>query len=127
MPNDLRKLSKMKNPANKHRGGHVLVKIRGIYQIRNVLNNRTYIGSSSDVTTRWTEHITAILQHQDKVLQKLTNSRIIEDYIDTGRNIGLFEFGILEMCPTLDNDELLIREYELIAELNPYYNIKRTL
>ena len=28
----------------------------GIYEIRNVLNNKVYIGSSVDIPERWNEH-----------------------------------------------------------------------
>ena len=32
------------------------MKIQGIYSIRNVLNNKVYIGSSKDIVSRWRNH-----------------------------------------------------------------------
>lgn len=35
-------------------------KISGIYCIKNIINNKRYIGQSSDINTRWMKHRIAL-------------------------------------------------------------------
>lgn len=62
---------------------------RGIYEIRNVINNKVYIGMSKDTGKRWSKHRRHLEQnrHQNKHLQASWN-----------KHPGAFQFRILETC-----------------------------
>ena len=48
------------------------VNIKGIYIIKNIENNRVYVGETLDVVRRWTEHLQKLQdgKHNNKELQK---------------------------------------------------------
>lgn len=84
----------------------------GIYQIKNQINNKIYIGSSKNIENRWKQHIKSLNKekHYNKYLQRAWNKY----------NYNNFEFIILEECL---ESELFIKEKIWIDKLNPEYNI----
>lgn len=79
----------------------------GIYKIRNLINNKIYIGSSINVSVRISQHKLQLKnkKHHNKYLQSSVNKYGIEN----------FEYSILEYC---NENELLEREEYYIN----YYN-----
>lgn len=79
-------------------------KICGIYSIKNVINNKIYIGSSAGIYQRWTNHkrLLKYNTHHNKHLQGA--------YDKYGENN--FKFYIIEEC---EEKKLLERENFWIA------------
>ena len=71
----------------------------GVYYIRNIVNNKQYIGSSINLRERWRKHRESLKRndHGNSYLQRAWNLH--------GENA--FEWGVLEYC---DVGMLLIRE-----------------
>lgn len=84
----------------------------GIYQILNTTNNKSYIGSSKNISKRWTGHrrLLKTNKHHSIYLQRAYN--IDGEYS--------FKYIILEEVPLT---ELFTKEAEYIAKLNPEYNL----
>lgn len=80
----------------------------GIYLIRNKTNGFEYIGQSTDIERRITEH---------KTPKARGNDRLHADIQELG--VSSFEFIVLEECGI---EELLEREDFHIKARNPYYN-----
>lgn len=96
--------------------------ITGVYYIRNVLNDKYYIGSSKDVERRLKTH----KQHLEKGCH---NCRVLQKDYD---NLGLnnFEFKLIEQ---IDNEDLLtayekyyIYKYKAIVMYKGYNEIMPT-
>lgn len=89
-----------------------MLKTSGVYQISSTIKpERVYIGSSKDITNRWSGHMSEMRKdkHHSIKLQRHVNKYGLED----------LSFSILESCPP----ELLIqREQHYIDTLNPYFN-----
>ncbi len=87
----------------------------GIYQIRNIITNHVYVGSSYNVFHRKSQHLCELKKksHPNRYLQNVFNK-----YGES--NIS---FELLENCTI---DEMLAKEEFWINELNPKYNIQRT-
>ena len=93
----------------------------GVYSIRNILNNKVYVGSSIDIKKRWTGHKYS-LQANRKASPHLQNAW----NIDGKEN---FIFSILTLCT---KEELLTQEWAWIQVLGSNlpdkgYNIKDPL
>jgi group I intron endonuclease len=88
------------------------MKNMGIYQIKNKINNKSYIGSSSRLKLRWNRHQTDLKcnVHHSLALQRTFNKYGYDN----------FEFIILENC---EKDKLLEREQYYLNTLKPEYNI----
>lgn len=86
--------------------------IIGIYQIKNLVSGKLYIGSSNIVQKRWTQHRRELRTgiHSNPRLQNAWNKYGEEN----------FEFSIVEVC---DIDNLRNREQHFINSLSPFYNI----
>lgn len=58
-----------------------------IYQIKNTLNNKVYIGQTNNIKRRWDQHKSDLKRgvHDNPYLQKLYNKY----------GLDIFEFGIL--------------------------------
>jgi len=86
----------------------------GIYEIRNKINNKFYIGSSIDLTKRFHSHKGKLNRnvHKNQHLQSSWNKYI-------GDN---FEFKVLIYC---NESTLYVYEQLFIDELDPEYNICR--
>ena len=83
----------------------------GIYQIRNSVNNKVYIGQSVDIYARWDEHVCALRggYHANNHLQRSWNKY----------NEQSFEFSIIEKCA---ENELNDKEIYWIAKNDSYCN-----
>ena len=88
----------------------------GIYQIRNRINGKRYVGSAVNVQCRWREHLGDLRNqsHHNAHLQRAFN-RYRED---------AFTFSILEYIQEPDN--LIGREQHYLDTLKPEYNISPT-
>lgn len=87
----------------------------GIYQIKNKINNKFYIGSSDFIRRRWREHTTS-----------LNGNKHCNNYLQFSWNkygADAFEFLILENC---NSDKLIEREQIWIDWLKPEYNLSGT-
>ena len=67
-------------------------KISGIYKITNLKDNKIYIGQSTDIKTRWSNHIKAALK-----IDSVAHSRVHDAMGEEG--IWNFTFELLEQCP----------------------------
>jgi group I intron endonuclease len=85
--------------------------ISGIYQIKNTVTGKVYVGSSADTWQRRENHITLLKNN------KHYNSRMQSDFSLYG--LEAFEFSVIEECP---RNALVIREQYYIANLLPEYN-----
>lgn len=90
-----------------------------IYEIRNVVNDKVYIGSSKDYEKRWLTHTNELSNgtHANKHLQNAWNNYGEEN----------FKFSVLE---EVELSEQYIKEQEWINKVEPFnergYNIRRT-
>ena len=86
----------------------------GIYQIRNIINDDSYIGSAKDINRRWQRHKSALKHnhHENIHLQRAWNKYGEKNFI----------FEILEECLY---ENLLATEQKYL-DLNPKYNIGKT-
>ena len=84
----------------------------GVYKILNNQNNKFYIGSSKNLSKRWTQHKSDLKNktHINIILQRSWN-KYGEDS---------FSFEIVEEC---HQDILLNREQHYIDTLKPEFNI----
>ena len=87
-------------------------KICGIYQIRNMINNHIYIGSSKNIYGRVKEHNDSLYNgnHHNLYLQRAFNKYGCDN----------FTYEILILC---DIDMLLLYEQRFIDGWKPAYNI----
>lgn len=85
-----------------------------IYQIRNIVNNKIYVGSSSIFEKRKTRHIYELRNgnHHSSKLQRSFNKYGEESFI----------FEILETLNSNSKDELLEKEQEYLDKLKPELN-----
>ena len=87
---------------------------KGVYQIKSLINGKSYIGSSINIHKRWRLHKSELTnnKHHSIVLQRHVNKHGIKD----------LQFIILE-----ETDESLIieREQYYIDTLKPYFNIRK--
>jgi group I intron endonuclease len=88
----------------------------GIYQIRNLLNNKIYIGKSKNLKKRKSRHFSELRNcyHRNKHIQNSFNK--------DGENNFVFE--IKEFC---EEDKLIEREQYYIDILKPEYNISQNV
>ncbi len=91
-------------------------KIQGIYQIRNIITNQVYIGSSLDINQR-------ISNHRHKLNNKKhRNQHLIRAWHKYGKESFVFE--IIEKT-TLSHEELRKLEQTYLDKIKPYYNISK--
>ena len=86
--------------------------IAGIYQIRNIVNNHVYIGSSANIYKRLQWHFIELdrCKHHNLHLQNAYNKYGVENFV----------WDILIMC---DSGMLLLYEQRFIDGWKPAYNI----
>lgn len=85
--------------------------ICGIYMIRNVINDKKYIGKSFDINKRWSNH-----------KYKLNKGAHVNNHLQNAWNKygkDNFEFSIIELC---NEDDLNDREIYWIKVTDAYYN-----
>jgi group I intron endonuclease len=99
----------------------------GIYQIRNVISGRIYIGSTREFKCRWPDHARSLRssKHKTKHLQASYNKYTIEQ-----GNDDFLEFSILEVMENATKAERLEREewwiQKFLSEGLELYNTNRT-
>lgn len=88
--------------------------LAGVYQIKNIVNNKIYIGSTRNFKKRYHEHSHLLRKgiHQNRYLQNAYNKYGEDNFI----------IELIEICK---EDELTIREQHYIDVLNPEYNITK--
>ena len=91
------------------------MKDSGIYQILNLVNNHSYIGSAISISKRWGQHRSALRKdyHENSYLQHAWNK-----YGEL-----VFEFRVIGTCQPTD---LIRMEQHLLDDLRPEYNISPT-
>lgn len=84
----------------------------GIYVIRNVYDDRHYVGSSINIRNRWKRHIRDLCnkRHHSIHLQRFVNKYGIKS----------LKFEVLEYC---NNNDLLFREQYYLEQSNCEFNI----
>ena len=92
---------------------NLILKTTGIYQIKNLINGKIYIGSSINCKSRCRNHYNNLLKnnHDNNKLQNSWNKYNPND----------FEVSVLEIVT--DKNNLLCREQYYIDSLKPFYNI----
>lgn len=88
-------------------------KVSGVYQIKNKVNEKVYVGSSSDIYKRWRSHLNCAYNNNSYAYAYL----LYEDI----RKYGLanFSFKVLEVCSEEEKINLERQYYNL---LKPEYN-----
>lgn len=91
-------------------------KVSGIYCIENIINNKVYIGSSSNLRRRYNTHKTKLCCniHTNKHLQNAVNKYGIENFV----------FKVIEECAI---EDLIVREQYWLDVTQAYitgYNIR---
>ena len=85
-------------------------KISGVYLIKNKLNGKCYVGSSSNITKRWNDH-------KRLSTWKKCNNDLYKDFQEYG--LDNFSFEVLEEC---NESELFQRERYYIETLGTIEN-----
>jgi group I intron endonuclease len=87
----------------------------GIYKITNIINNKIYIGSSSNISLRWNQHIEKLIYNLHE------NYKLQNDFNKYG--LEVFHFSILEIVK--NNKKLFSREQDWIdsIDVESNYNI----
>lgn len=87
----------------------------GIYEIRNTINGHRYIGSATNLKSRWSHHQYRfrLNKHHNKYLQRAWNKY----------GSSVFVFSVLETCSV---SNLIEREQYYIDIHKPEYNICKT-
>lgn len=95
-------------------------KLSGIYQIRNTINNKKYIGHSINITLRWYLHLFNL------IINKHDNPKLQEDFNTYG--IKNFELSILELFTgTKHQLKKLEQEYLNQLDFDLNYNIHNSI
>lgn len=85
----------------------------GIYQIKNAINGKSYVGSTANLKKRWTNHLSALRYGRHP------NSRLQSAFDKYGEDA--FGWSILE--DVADSSQLISREQHHLDTLKPEYNI----
>ena len=90
-----------------------MIKTSGVYKIKNLINNKIYIGSAINLNLRYRKHISDLKnnKHCNKKLQNSWNKHGEDS----------FDFVIIEQV--IDKTKLLEREQYYLDNLKPEYNI----
>ena len=92
--------------------------ICGIYQIKNKINGKSYIGQSYNIYNRWKQHKRVINDGSNSVMKEYPFYQALKKY-----GIENFDFIILEECPA---EQLNEREKFWIMKLNTYINAENS-
>lgn len=87
--------------------------VSGVYQIANTITGEVYIGSTVNISGRWSSH-------RYKLRKGTHGNRNLQESWDK-HGKGVFEFSVLEVVS--DKSELIAAEQRFFRELNPSFNI----
>lgn len=96
-----------------------IVKVKGIYQIKNKITEKLYVGSSSNIGLRWQSHI------QELMCGNHVNSKIQDDFNKYG--LTSFEFSILDIITNNNNLLKVEQKYLNTIDFESNYNIYNSL
>ena len=88
--------------------------MQGVYQIRNIKNNKVYIGSSVDIEQRWRTHRSSLNKN------KHNNYKLQGDWNEYGNEN--FKFEVLETNNMATRDEISTLEQKYIDDHKPHEN-----
>ncbi len=100
----------------------------GIYQLVNLINNNTYVGSSVDLNRRFNEYLNPLYLSRNL---KKGNSAIISALLKYGYiNFGIRILETIEFEPNQSKSErksiILTKEQYFLNLIEPEYNINKT-
>lgn len=90
------------------------IKKSGIYMFTNLIDGKRYIGSSENLSRRFSEYLNTNYLIRDKYMY-ICNALLLHGYSN-------FSLEIIEFCKVSD---LLIREKHYLCLLKPEYNIAK--
>ena len=97
--------------------------ICGIYKITNLVNGKSYIGQSINISSRWKQHTQSLDKiknpDEENPLRRAFCKYGLTQQVSQPGVYGNFKFEVLLKC---DRDSLTEHEYAKIDELQPEYN-----
>lgn len=105
----------------------------GIYKIENIKNNKVYIGSSANITTRWNQHLENLYYntHDNYKLQKDFNKYGLDSFrfsvievVDSRKNLFKREQAWIDTIDVESNYNILsYSSYEHVERIKENYDI----